>query len=133
MTEFSWPVRVYYEDTDAAGVVYYANYLKFLERARTEMLRSAGFEQDLLAKEANIIFAVRKLTIEYLKPAYFNELLKVNVKISEIRKASILFQQAILNHDDFVICEADVRIACLDNQTMKPIPIADHIIAELLA
>ncbi len=133
MTEFSWPIRVYYEDTDALGMVYYANYLKFLERARTEMLRVAGIELDQLAKKANSIFAVRKITIEYLKPAFFNELLTVNVKISEVRKASILFQQTILNQDNTVICEADVRIACLNNQTMKPALIADQIIAELNA
>lgn len=133
MTEFSWSVRVYYEDTDAGGVVYNANYLKFLERARTEMLRELGFEQDRLMNEAEILFAVRKITIEYLKPAYFNELLKVNVKIAEIRKASILFHQSILNQNDILICEAEVRIACMNKQSMKSIPIPGYILSELKA
>ena len=72
---FSWPVRVYYEDTDSGGVVYYANYLKFMERARTEWLRAHGFEQTRLADEHRVIFVVREVQIKYLKPALFNDLL----------------------------------------------------------
>jgi acyl-CoA thioester hydrolase len=83
--------------------------------------------------EAGILFAVRKITIEYLKPAYFNELLKVNVKIAEIRKASILFRQSILNQDEILICEAEVRIACMNKQSMKSIPIPGYILTELKA
>ena len=75
---FVWPVRVYYEDTDTGGVVYYANYLRFMERARTEWLRSLGFEQDALAREAGVIFAVRSAALEYLRPARFNDLLQVD-------------------------------------------------------
>ena len=72
MKEFSWPIRVYYEDTDAGGVVFYANYLRFFERARTELLRSFGFEQDQLIAEENIIFVVRSVTVDYLKPKLRN-------------------------------------------------------------
>jgi acyl-CoA thioester hydrolase len=77
MTTFSWPVRVYYEDTDAGGVVYYANYLRFFERARTEWLRAIGFEQQLLRNEDGIVFAVRHVEIDYLKPAVLDDALQV--------------------------------------------------------
>lgn len=131
MTEFTWSVRVYYEDTDAGGVVYYANYLKYLERARTEWLRSLGFEQDKLAEEYGIIFAVRKVIIDYLKPAVFNDLLTVNAKIFEIRKASLLFEQSITNQLKDSLCQAQIKIACLDEKTMKPVSIPEHILSEL--
>lgn len=131
MTEFSWPVRVYYEDTDAGGVVYYANYLRYLERARTEMLRALGFEQDKLARDHNIIFIVRKVTIDYLKPAIFNEELAVNARIAGLRKASMLFEQTILNKQNDLLCQAEIMIACINNKTMKPVSIPAFIISEL--
>lgn len=131
MTEFSWPVRVYYEDTDAGGVVYYANYLRYLERARTEMLRALGFEQDKLAQDHNIIFIVRKVTIDYLRPAIFNEELTVNAKIAGLRKASMLFEQTIHNKQNDLLCQAEIRIACINNKTMKPVSIPAFIISEL--
>jgi acyl-CoA thioester hydrolase len=130
MNDFLWQVRVYYEDTDAGGVVYYANYLKFFERARTEYLRSLGYEQDLLACNQNIVFIVRKVTIDYFKPAFFNQLLNVSVKIIRIRKASILFQQNILSLDSERICQAEVKIACIDKTTSKPVTIPEFITAE---
>ncbi len=79
---FRWPVRVYYEDTDAGGVVYHANYLLFMERARTEWLRALGFEQDALRREAGVQFSVRRATIDYLRPALFNDLLTVTVALT---------------------------------------------------
>ena len=94
MTNFQWPVRVYYEDTDAGGVVYYANYLRFFERARTEMLRASGFEQDQLIDQHQIVFAVRSIEVDYLLPARFNQSLLVNVEISQFRGVSILFKPA---------------------------------------
>lgn len=99
MKEFNWPVRVYYEDTDAGGVVFYANYLKFFERARTEMLRSVGFEQDNLLAEQNLIFVVRSVKVDYLKPARFNELLDVSAKVIEYKKTNFTFEQAITRPD----------------------------------
>jgi acyl-CoA thioester hydrolase len=125
MTEFNLAVRVYYEDTDAGGVVYYANYLKFLERARTELLRARGFEQDRLIATDKVIFVVRSLNIEYLKPARFNELLDISAKVINHKKTSIIFQQIISRQQD-VLCQAEVKIACLDPIRMKPksIPIA---------
>jgi len=131
MIEFTWPVRVYYEDTDAAGVVYYANYLKYLERARTEFLRSLGVEQDELEKVNNIIFAVRSMTIDYLQPAFFNELLNVSAKVAELRKASLSFHQAVNNQQKETLCTAQVKIACLHSQTLKPVSIPEFITKEL--
>lgn len=125
LKEFSWPVRVYYEDTDAGGVVFYANYLKFFERARTEMLRSFGFEQDQLIAEENVIFVVRSVHVDYLRPARFNDQIDVSAKIIENKKISLTFEQVITRQQD-VLCRGNIRIACLDSQTLKPklIPIA---------
>lgn len=121
MNEFSWPVRVYYEDTDLGGVVYYANYLKFMERARTEWLRAAGFEQDELIRELDVIFAVRKIEIEYLLPARFNDLLQVSVKVVDVRQASITLAQEIKKqNEDGVLCKGIVKIASLRASTFKP-------------
>lgn len=91
---FNWPVRVYYEDTDVGGVVYYTNYLKFYERARTEMLRAMGFEQDELITSQSVIFAVRSVKVDYLKPARFNELLNVSARLSLVKTASLIFEQS---------------------------------------
>jgi acyl-CoA thioester hydrolase len=119
--EFSWPVRVYYEDTDAGGVVYYANYLKFLERARTEYLRKLGFEQDQLKQEYGIIFAVHSLSIKYQKPAVFNDALTVSAEIIEQGNARLTFKQMITrDKDNTSICSADVIIACLNAEKFSP-------------
>jgi len=124
--EFSWPVRVYYEDTDSGGVVYYANYLKFMERARTELLRSIGYQQDQLQQELGIIFAVRSANIQYKKPARFNDELNVVTSISSLGKASIHFKQTIFleaSHHDSVpglLVEADIKIACLHAEKFIP-------------
>jgi len=112
--EFSWPIRVYYEDTDSGGVVYYANYLKFMERARTEMLRSMGFEQDQLIEEQGVIFAVHSLSVQYKKPAVFNDELVVKSKIIDCRRASLNFSQTVLRvADETILCESEIKIACL--------------------
>ena len=92
---FNWPIRVYYEDTDCGGVVYHSNYLKFMEQARTEWLRSKGFEQDILIAEYGVIFAVRSLSIDYVKPALFNQLLTIETTIKKQTKVSLLFNQSI--------------------------------------
>ena len=125
MKEFLWPVRVYYEDTDSGGVVYYANYLKFMERARTEWLRSYGYEQDELNKKEGVIFAVRAIQVDYLKPARFNDLLQVNVQVKQLGRASITFNQTITlaEGDGSALCSGQIKIACLDSQTLRPVPI----------
>jgi len=119
---FDWPLRVYYEDTDTGGVVYYANYLKFMERARTEYLRYLGFEQDKMIKQQNIIFAVRSVQLDYNSPARFNDELTVTANLIELKKASMLFEQTIfLSHQpDNILCQGQIRIACLQADTFKP-------------
>lgn len=116
---FSFPVRVYYEDTDTAGVVYYAGYLRFLERGRTEWLRALGVEQFRLAQETGLVFAVRSLNIEYLKPARLDDLLAVLTELTLPGRAQVTLRQAI-ERDGETLVEATVRIACLDTKTMKP-------------
>lgn len=132
MNNFSWPVRVYYEDTDAGGVVFYANHLKFFERSRTEMLRAMGFEQDELTANEGIIFVVRSVQVDYLSPARFNEQLQVSAKVSLAKKASLTFEQTITRGDE-VLCKGSIRIACLDVQTMRPKAIPETLFRTLRA
>ncbi|MEJ5211367.1 MAG: tol-pal system-associated acyl-CoA thioesterase [Burkholderiales bacterium] len=115
---FTWPVRVYYEDTDAGGVVYYANYLRFLERARTEWLRAAGFEQPQLLRDFDVIFVVRALTIEYLRPAHFNDLLSVTVSPLHLGRSVLDLAQTI--ERDALLVTARVKIACVQASTFRP-------------
>lgn len=128
--QFIWPIRVYYEDTDAGGVVYYANYLRFFERARTEMLRAMGYEQDELLANESIIFVVRSVQVDYLRSARFNEQLQVSAEIISVNKASLSFDQIITRGDD-VLCTSEIRIACLDANTMRPKAIPENLL-ELL-
>ncbi len=116
---FSIPVRIYYEDTDTGGVVYYANYLRFMERARTDWLRAQGFEQTALADEHQIVLAVKQANIKYLKPAKLDDSLMVSAKITRIGSASITFNQQV-SRDRELICDGEVRIVCLDTITFKP-------------
>jgi acyl-CoA thioester hydrolase len=117
---FKWPVRVYYEDTDAGGVVYYANYLRFLERARTEWLRQLGFGQDALMRDSGIVFAVRQVRIDYLLPARFDDELVVEATVGEVSKVSLTFAQRILRAPDRVLAEATVKVVCLDKDRFRP-------------
>ncbi|MDD2659102.1 MAG: tol-pal system-associated acyl-CoA thioesterase [Methylococcales bacterium] len=128
--KFIWPVRVYYEDTDAGGVVFHANYLRFFERARTEMLRAMGYEQDELIVSEGIIFAVRSVQADYLSPARFNELLEVSAEVILAKKVTLTFEQLITRGDD-VLCKSIIRIACLDAVTMRPKAIPENLL-ELL-
>lgn len=134
MSVFSWPVRVYYEDTDSGGVVYYANYLRFMERARSEWLRSLGIEQDQLIRDDGLIFVVRHVDVNYLKPARFNDALQVTVAVHERGRASLTFNQQVLREDEegtTELCHGRVKIACLDAAAMRPRPIPDYIQAEI--
>jgi acyl-CoA thioester hydrolase len=133
LSAFCWPVRVYYEDTDSGGVVYYANYLKFMERARTEYLRSMGFEQDQLRQEQGILFTVHSLQVDFRLPARFNDALEVSARVSEVRRASLTFSQVIRRCDELpVLCDGSVRIACVDAASFKPIAIPEVIRSELV-
>lgn len=128
---FVMSVRVYYEDTDAGSVVYHANYLNFFERARTELLRELGFEQNQLRDDYGIIFAVRAMQIDYLRPARFNDLLHVSATIVELKKASLVFEQTIKN-GDVNLCTCHCRVACIDAIKMQPTAIPDFLLKQFL-
>lgn len=119
---FTWPVRIYWEDTDAGGVVYYANYMKFMERARTEWLRAAGVEQGPLQEQLGLLFVVVDLEAHYRKPARYGEQLLATCEVAEASRATVTFRQAV--HRDSLegelLLEGRVRIACLDALKYKP-------------
>ena len=125
---FSIPVRIYYEDTDAGGIVYYANYLCYLERARTEFLRSYGFEQDVLRAADGVLFAVRRAEVDYLKPARFNDELTVTAEIKRLGGASINFYQEVLLGDE-LLCKGNIRIACINDESLMPMPVPKVVVA----
>lgn len=133
MSEFLWPVRIYYEDTDSGGVVYYANYLKYMERARTEFLRGLGFEQDALQRDQSILFAVRSIRVDYLLPAHFNDMLQVSAKIRNRGKARLLFEQRVTrdNGDTALLCYGEIEIVCLHTGTLRPKAIPAQILREV--
>lgn len=133
MSTFQWPIRVYYEDTDSGGVVYYANYLRFMERARTEWLRALGFEQDRLAREEGLLFAVRSASIEFLRPARFNDLLTVISGLQHCRRASLTFVHSIIRPHEASqpCCTGEVKIACINAGTFRPQAIPDTLLKEL--
>lgn len=132
MNGFLWPVRVYYEDTDAGGVVYYANYLKFMERARTEWLRSLGFEQDELISRAGVLFAVRSAQLEYHRPARFNEELQVSVQLRERGRVSLTLAQTVTRKADAqLLCDGEIRIVSLKHDSFKPCAIPQQILQRL--
>ena len=112
-------VRVYYEDTDAGGIVYYANYLKFMERARTEWLRSLGCEQDTLM-EQSVAFVVKRVEMHNYAPARFNELLSIDSQVVELKGASMTFKQTIKNKQETILVTAEVLVACVNLDSMKP-------------
>jgi acyl-CoA thioester hydrolase len=126
---FNWPVRVYYEDTDAGGVVYHSNYLNFMERARTEWLRALGFEQTYLRDVLKVIFVVHSAQIAFKKPAKFNDLLTVSSEIGKIGQGSLEFLQKISVNQSSnqpspietnILVEATIKVACVDADTFKP-------------
>ncbi|WP_017024737.1 tol-pal system-associated acyl-CoA thioesterase [Vibrio rumoiensis] len=125
---FKWPITIYYEDTDAGGVVYHSNYLKFFERARTEMLRAQGVSQFTLL-EQEIGFVVRHIDIDYIQGAKLDENLNVLTSIVNLRKASITFCQELVNLDGRILCKAMVKVACVNITKMKPQAIPSSIMS----
>ena len=119
---FSWPTRVYWEDTDAGGVVYHAQYLAFLERARTEWMRAQGHGQDRLRTELDLVFAVRSMRIDFRLPARLDDALQVTVALRECRRASLVIAQSI-HRDGTLLLDAEVRVAALFAEGFKPRPI----------
>ncbi|QEM87781.1 tol-pal system-associated acyl-CoA thioesterase [Glaesserella parasuis] len=120
-----FPIRVYYEDTDAGGVVYHARYLHFFERARTEFLRQLGFSQQLLLSQS-MAFVVKKMEIDYKKPAYLDDFLTVKSIISELKGAKIVFKQTLWR-DEECLCEVSVVVVSVDLAKMKAIAIPEDI------
>ena len=129
--QFAFPVRVYWEDTDAGGVVYHASYLRFLERARTEWLRAQGVDQQRVRNDDGVIFVVRDLTIEFLLSARLDDELDVTVESGEWRSASMTFDQRIVRRvDGAVVAGARVRAACINAATFRPCRIPNHLFPE---
>ena len=151
MSAFSWPARVYWEDTDGGGIVYYANYLRFLERARTEWLRSLGYSQHSLARDPGIVFAVVSLTVDYRKPARLDDELVITCEPSAEGAVTLRFSQQIFRKETHasgsanaggdarracgdtrragLLVEADVRVACVDATTLRPKRLPDFLVA----
>jgi acyl-CoA thioester hydrolase len=120
VTEFRLPVRVYYEDTDAGGVVYHTGYIRFFERARTEWLRALGYSQQQLAEEAGVLFTVVELVVRYLKPARLDDMLEVLARARIAGGASVAFEQEIRNAAGELLAEGEVRVACVAVDSLKP-------------
>ena len=120
---FRWPLRVYYEDTDAGGIVFYANYLKFFERARTEWLRVAGVGQQQLSTETGCMFVVKNASIDYHAPAKLDDCLEISVRIQKLGRASVLFTQEawrVNDHPPARLCTGSIRVGCVDMTSMRP-------------
>lgn len=116
---YSWPVRVYYEDTDAGGVVYYANYLRFFERCRTEWLRALGFDQATLARREGVIFVVARAELHYRRPARLDDNLAIQVRVAERLAGSMVFEQRALRGTE-LLCEGRFKVASVDARSFKP-------------
>jgi acyl-CoA thioester hydrolase len=152
---FIWPIRIYYEDTDCGAVVYYANYLKFMERARSEWLRQLGFEQDRLMERYGVVFAVQSAQLRFLRPGRFNELLYVSAATARRGGASLTFDQHVVRAADAsrardllnshralsgsgrsaadaeILCSGVIKVACLDTDGMRPRRIPEEMMTEL--
>ena len=122
MSQFNWPIRVYYEDTDSGGVVYHSNYLNFMERARTEWLRALGFEQTSLKSDLGIIFVVHSITLVFKSPAYFNDQLEIKARLIKMGHGSIEFIQSV-TRDNNLLVEATVKLACVNDTSFRPVGI----------
>ena len=129
---FHWPVRIYYEDTDAGGIVFYANYLKFFERARTEWLRASGVNQQVLSENEGAIFVVKNANIDYHAPAKLDDVLDLTLSIEKLGRASVQFtQQAWLG--DLLLASASVKVGCVDATSLRPRPLPPETAAKMRA
>jgi acyl-CoA thioester hydrolase len=125
---FSMPVRVYYQDTDAAGVVFHANYLDFMERARVEWLRIQGFEPQELARRFRLMFIVRHLDIAYVKPAVLDDVVTVTAAVEKLGRAQVTLVQEVMRGTE-VLVRASVNLACVATDTLKPMPVPNQVLA----
>ncbi len=121
---FSLPVRVYFQDTDAGGVVYHASYVNFLERARTEWLRSFGYSNAGLMQKLGVMFVVRSMKLDYLKPALLDDLVTVTARIKELGRSRVTVLQTVQREDE-LLTEGEVHLVCVDVQTFKPVSVPD--------
>lgn len=117
-----FPVRVYYEDTDAGGVVYHANYIKFTERARTEFIRTLGFECSRIEKDLGILFVVRHLEADYFIPARLDDMLRVKTSVAKVKNTSFVLRQSVYKGED-LLCDMHVTLVCVDTAQFKPVKI----------
>ena len=129
---FEFPIRVYWEDTDAGGIVFYANYLKFFERARTEWLRAAGIEQHQLREDTGLIFVVAATQLRYAAPARLDDLLTVTVEPQPAGRASLVVRQRALR-GGMLLAEGDIRIGCVRASDLKPQRLPDSVVAAITA
>jgi len=146
---FRWPVRIYWEDTDAGGIVYYANYLKYMERARSEWLRSLGIEQTQLKEREGLMFVVVRAEVDFRTPARYGDLLHVTCEVAQSRRASLTFKQDIVRAtadpeadpqvesradpvaDSGVLVTGQIRIACLDVEKFRPRSMPEAMLHEI--
>jgi len=127
---FTWTIRVYYEDTDTAGIVYYANYLKFFERARTEWLRSLGFEQQKIADELGLRFVISRVECEFKLPARLDDVIDIDVRVVRVGSASMVFEQSA-RRAHTLLATARVRVGCIESSTLVPAPLPSQLRAAL--
>ena len=136
MRSFTWPIRVYWEDTDAGGIVYYANYLRFMERARTEWLRSRGIEQAQLQREQGLVFVVVNAESHFQRPARYGDLLQVTCEIEKWTKVSLMFKQDVMranddSHEMELLVTGRVRVACVDAAKFRPRALPESVVREM--
>jgi len=130
LTNYQHSIRVYYEDTDAGGIVYYANYLKFFERARTEWLRALGINQSIFLQQ-NIGFVVTKVAMDNKASAKLDDLLTITSTISQLKSASLVFSQLLVNQNGLILCAAEIKVACVNLSVAKPCIIPKSILGAL--
>ena len=121
---FSFPVRVYFQDTDAGGVVYHANYVNFMERARTEWLRTFGYSNAGMMKELGVMFVVRSMKVDYLKPALLDDLLNVTALVKELGRSRVTLLQTVSRGEE-LMTEGEVHLVCVTADTFKPVSVPD--------
>jgi len=127
---FAWLTRIYYEDTDAGGIVFYANYLKFFERARTEWLRAGGVDQRVLTERSGTLFVVRRTSLDYHAPARLDDVLRIDSRVSRFGRASVEFSQAAIC-DGQTLVSGSILVACVDRVRLKPTALPDEVVRAL--
>jgi acyl-CoA thioester hydrolase len=133
-TPFNWQIRVYYEDTDAGGIVFYANYLKFFERARTEWLRAAGISQQALSASHACMFVVKSTAVDYHAPAKLDDELKLSVFVEKLGRASVQFSQSawrMAGDREELLTTGNIKVACVDTKTLRPVAIPAEVMAKI--